>query len=473
MSRTISHGANLLRNVSSTLAGTGITAIIGITTFGLLARNLGAPGLGAYRTVLTLLLFAGIAFDLGIYAITLREISQPNVDAGRILGNATVLRVAATACGVLILTALLTISRYGAVIRHGVLIAGVGWVGYQLNELMRSVFQSRLKQYFGAIAEITGGLVTLALVVVLAFHHAGTDAMLAATAAGFVCSATVACYFASRLVPFRLRVEWSVWRAIVIAGLPVGGSMILLACQMRSDIFMLSLLRTPAEVGLYDGPAKLYEFAFLAPFLVGGLVMPFFVRDLASAQGSLAPRLNSAVGISFILSGIVFAVLFVEGEPIIVLLAGSAFAKSATPLRILGAAAAFAGVTSISRFAATALGQQQKMLRADMVGLATAVIANVILIPRYGFVGAAYGKLIADFVRATATITILRKQFTRALLASVAIAVCTTATLIALLDLARNHGMNWLIASIVVGALTLGGLLFVPRVRQDLSSLAA
>lgn len=473
MTRSISLGANLLRNIGSALAGTLATTLIGIVTFGVLARSLGAEGLGQYRTVLTLVLFAGVAVDFGIYSITLREISRPNAEQGRILGAAAALRICGLAFAVLLLTAIVTIAGYEPTIRYGVFVAGVGWIGYQLNDLMRAVFQFKLKQHLGAIAETAGALATLLLVVGLATVHAGTDEMLAATAAGLFCTAALAWYFAFRLVRFRPRFEWSSWRGLIVSGLPVAGSAVLMTIQLRVDVLLLSVMRTPTDVGLYDGPAKLYEFAALAPHLMGGLMLPLFVRDLASPSGSLEPRLNAAVGISFIFSAIVFAVLFVHAEPIVVLLAGSQFAVSAAALRILGAAAAFTGIASVMRFAGTALDQQGKMLRADLIGVCTAVLVHAILIPRYGFIGAAIGKLTGDTVRALAALVLLRRQFTRTLFAAAGIAATAAAGLTGLLQLAQQYGVHWLIASTVGGTLACGGLFLVPRVRAYLRLLAA
>src|SRR5262249_13658455 len=159
----------------------------------------------------------------------------------------------------------------------GVMVAGIGWVALQVSELLRAVFQLKLAQPRGALAEVMGAIATLLLVVAIASVHGGTNSMLAATAAGFCCTAAVSWRFASRLLSFRLRFDWPVWRGCIIAGLPIAGSLILQTVQLRVDVLFLALMRTPAELGLYDAPLKLYELLFAVPYLFGGLMLPLYV----------------------------------------------------------------------------------------------------------------------------------------------------------------------------------------------------
>jgi len=269
----------------------------------------------------------------------------------------------------------------------------------------------------------------------------------------------------------RPRLEWSVWRSLILAGLPMAGSVILLNIQLRADVLLLSIIRDAREVGLYDAPVKLYEFVFVIPYLFGGLMMPLFVRDLDSGRGSFAPRLSAVIGLGLIFSTLVFAVFNVYAEEIVVLIAGSAFAASAEPLQILAVAVMFAGISAIVRFAAVALDQQARMLRADIIGACAAILAHCLLIPRYGVMGAAVGKLCGDVVTAAAALALFRHQFRKSVFGSALAAVISGAGLIAALSFADNNGMHWLIACAVCLLLVTGLLLLVPRIREDLRCL--
>jgi stage V sporulation protein B len=419
-----------------------------------------------------MLLFAGVVFDFGLYSIALREMSQRTGTESRVLGNVVALRTVATVIAVLLLYALLSLTEYGDTIRVGVLVAGVGWVGYQLNDMLRAVFQEKLVKHRGAIAEIAGASLALLLIAVLAYYHADTVAMLAATAIGLLCTVTLAWRYANQLVPFHPRFDWPVWRKLIVAGLPIAGSVILLNVQLRVDVLLLSVIRDARQVGLYDAPVKLYELLFVIPYLFGGMMMPLFVRDLNSGKSSLAPRLGAAIGASVMIAALAFAVILVHAKAVVTLLAGPEFADAATPLRILAGSALFAGISAILRFAATALHQPGRMLRVDVIGVSAAIIAHAILIPRYGIVGAALGKLCGDVVTSVAGIIVLRRQFTVAMLGTGPLALLAAAALIGSLTAASALGMHWMIGSALGTALIGGALILVPHVRRILKNLS-
>ena len=449
-------------------------ALIGEVTFGVLARSIGASGLGEYRTVLTMLLFAGVVFDFGLYSITLREISRGSGDESRILGNAAAIRIVATVCAVLALMLVLLLTDYDAGVRYGVIIAGGGWVGYQLNDLLRAVFQLKLAKHLGAMAEIAGALLALVLVSAFAALGAGTTAMLGATAAGFICMAVLASYFANQLLPFRLKFDLQVWRMLIVAGLPVAGSVLLLNVQLRADVLLLSLFQNARQVGLYDAPLKLYDLWFGGPYLFGGMMMPLFMRDRGTdGCGSFGSRLGATISASVIISSLAFAVMFVHAQSVVTILAGADFVDAATPLRILSAAALFAGISAILRFAATALHVPGKMLRADVGGVCVALAVHIMLIPSYGIIGAAIGKLCGDIVTSCSGLVMLRKQFSRGLLNSLGLAAVAGVGLFAALYIAEHSGMPWLIAVAICVPAIGYGLYLVPHVRQELRSLTA
>lgn len=461
-----------MRSLGSAAASKLGTALCGVVTFGFLARALGARGLGEYRTVLTLLLFAGAVFDFGLYPLTLREIAQPEADRARILGSAVGLRLVSMCVAIALLAGVVWLAGFDSIICTGVLIAGFGWVCLQLHEMLKAVFQFRMAQHRSAVAEMAGATLSLLLIIALTGFGVGAAGMLAATGTGFCLTGGLAWYYARQLVPFRPRFELSIWRHFIVTCGPFAVSAVLLIIRLRVDLLLLSVLRPPAEVGLYDAPVKLYELLLSLASILGGLMTPAFIQDLCAGR-TLARRLNAGIAATAIFSALSFAVLFECAEPIVTLLAGSNFTEAARPLRIVAAAAGLAGLTSILRFAAIALNQQATMTRADLAGVGLALVAHLILIPRFGLMGAAVGRLVGDVVTLTVAAWSLRANLRPGVFGFVSIGILAGLFLIAGLEFTAQMRMPWFAALVLCGPVVLGCVLLVPRVRSELTLLIA
>lgn len=385
----------LTANMLAVTLGKAATVAFGLLAIALLTRHLGPTGYGYYRTVLTYAAFASILADLGLYMIVLREISNERFEAPRVLGNALLLRLVSTG-GVLLAGAFVALALpYDPVVRQGIFLGGLIYIAIQGSELLVTIFQKTLKQGRAAAAEALGGLTTLALVWVLAHLGAGMLAMLAATAGGSGLTFALSWYLGRRLIPFRPCLEPAVWRYLVVAGLPLAGSHVIGLAILRGDTLLLSLLQPAAEVGLYGVPSKIFEIAVTLAFLFGGLMMPLLVAargDDAGFAGLLAHACNTMAmfGIGTVVALAVFA------EEIVVLVAGAEFAAAAPALVVLAFAAAVTAVSLMLRFAVIAVEQPGRVLQADGLGLVVAAVAYLTLIPRFSFMGAAVGTLLAE-----------------------------------------------------------------------------
>lgn len=461
-----------MRSLGSAAASKLGSALCGVVTFGFLARVLGARGLGEYRTVLTLLLFAGALFDFGLYPLTLREISQPEADRSRILGSAVGLRLVSMCVAIALLAVVVSLAGFDATVCTGVLVAGGGWVCIQLHEMLKAVFQFKMAQHRSAVAEMSGVTLSLLLIIGLAGFGVGAAGMLAATATGFCLTGGLAWYYARQLVPFRPRFDLTIWRHFVVTCMPFAVSAILLIIRLRVDLLLLSVLRPAAEVGLYDAPVKLYELLLSLASILGGLMTPALIRDLR-AENTLTRRLSAGVAATAIFAALAFAVLFECAEPIVTLLAGSNFTQAAQPLRVIAAAAGLAGLTSILRFGAIALNQQARMTRADLAGVGLALLAYLILIPKFGLMGAAFGRLVGDVVTLAVATWSLRAHLRPAVLGFVSIAILAGLCLIASLEFTEQMRVPWFAALVLCGPVVLGCVLLLPRVRSQLTLLIA
>lgn len=471
-------GIRMAGNMAAAVAGKAAATILGLFTFVVLARELGAAGLGEYRIMLTVVTLAALAGDFGLYTVTLRELARQQDSQDRIVGSALTCRLFLTSVAVGATVTVAWLAGLPTLYRYGLLVAGAGWIAFKGRQFLLGVFQEKLHQQYAALAETAGAVTSLAAVLVSAALDAGPVGMLGATALGFAAGFAVSLVFARRLVAFRLRFDAAHWKRLMWTGLPIAGSTALILVHLRADVLLLALFRSPSEVGIYDVGVKLYEVSTAVAYLFGGLLMPLFARDLRDDAERFAGRLGGALsaGAAAATGGMVLLLFF--AEPACVLVGGEEFRAAAAPLRVLAVAIAVGILSYVLRFAALAGGRESGLLRVDLMAVLAGLLVHVLLIPEWSYTGAAIGKLVTEVLMFSgmAWLVVNDRVLTVAWEAAGPLAGAA-ATMVGTLWLLGDSGLPvsapWPLAALIGVTAYIVLLFLVPGLRRSMKALTA
>ncbi len=461
----------LMTNMAAVATAKATAAVAGLLTIMVLTRHLGPEDFGYYRTALTYAAFTSVLADLGIYLVALREMSRPGADAARVIGNSLLLRVSSTAAVLLIASLIAFLLPYEPVVKRGIFLAALLYTCIQGSEFLVAVFQRAQRQGGNAIAEICGVIVTLIGVWSLAMLDAGVLAMLAAALGGAAVTFLLSWRLAYRLIPFRPRFEPALWQRYFVAGLPIAGSHILGMAMLRGDTVMLSLIRPAHDVGLYGVPTKMFELTTSLPYVFAGLMMPMLTAAAgAASRGDFNRLLSHALNAMVVFGVGAIVALSVFAPQILELVAGTEFAAGAPALVILSFAAALTALSIMMRFALIAIDRPREVLYADAFAFVLAFAAYLILIPRFSFVGAAAGTVIAEASVLAGMLWGLKRagerlpQWNGAAKAVFAGAVAAAA----MWTLARVAAVPWVAALVIGGAVYAGAIALTGAVPREL-----
>jgi len=163
---------------------------------------------------------------------------------------------------------------------------------------------------------------------------------------------------------------------------------------LRIDIVLLERMRGVEEAGIYAVAARLSEVWYMVPVALMGALFPVLWSrrsDAAAYSRSLQGSLDALVAMSLTLAVLVQFI----GGPLVELLFGARFAASAPVLQIH----IWAGVFIFMRALLSRWLLAEDLLRFSLVthvtGAVMNVVLNLLLIPRYGAVGAAIATVIA------------------------------------------------------------------------------
>ncbi len=199
--------------------------------------------------------------------------------------------------------------------------------------------------------------------------------------------------------------------AVLLPGF--GAVSLLSALEYQIDVILLSLLRSPAEVGIYSSAATIMYIAALAPQAYRAAIFPEFVRlrerprELAQAVRRAVSRMTG-LGLALGLAGALLA------PHVIPLIFGEKFALAVPVIRVLIWNIVFmcANVPLVRYLMAT--GRERDVWRALLTSALLNTAANLLLIPPYGALGAAVARLASSAVFTAIVGVLARRQAQRA-----------------------------------------------------------
>lgn len=383
-------------NMSILMLGKLVTALLGLATVVLLTRHLGTTGYGYYRTVLAYLSFVTILTHFDLTLIVLRDISQKEGEQQSIIGNALSMRLMVTAGTLVFAAAIAFLFPYNVIVHQGILIGILSYTAVSGHRLLLAVFQQKLLQWPVVLAEVAGATVMFAGIWLLAHLNAGVLAAVGTLVTGDVVTFGLSWLLARRLVAFRLQFNWQEWRRLAVMVLPLAGAEILSLIHYRADALLLSLLQPAADVGFYGIAYKLFETLSQTPFIFAGLMMPFLTQHALRDDEQFHRYLSAAIDV-LILSAIgVVAVMLTFAQEIVIIAGGRDFLPAASAMRVLSLTFAILSLSTICKYAVTALDRQQVMLWGQGAAAVVGLTAYLLLIPSYSYVGAAWGTVLAQ-----------------------------------------------------------------------------
>lgn len=393
------------------IVGKVITTLISLVLVASLTRHLGVSGYGEYTTIFAYIAFFGVFADFGFFWIFVREIAKPSADIDKATSNILTLR---TVVGIIVfgLGALvgLFVPQYAG-FHAGIAIVALASLFQAMNSTYVGVFQNKLRMDKSAITDVIGRVIILGLTLYLIKMNYGLNSILWAYAAGNIVNFFASAYFGKIYVHFRPAFDFVYWRELFWEALPMGIILILGLISFKIDSVMLSLMRTSTDIGIYGPPYKVLEIFLLLPSIFLGNIFPIIVRYIHENDA----RLNSVLQKSFefltILAWPLAVGTIFTATRIIRIVAGQEFvtahtigpvfglpATSPTALQILVCAVGISFIANIFGYLVIALGKQSKMIGPYICFVVFNVVMNLILIPHYSYIGAAFVTFLTELL---------------------------------------------------------------------------
>jgi O-antigen/teichoic acid export membrane protein len=424
--------ARAAADVAIQVLGRALNLVPGIVVIVLLTRALGDDGFGSWSTALAIVQIATPFGDFGLEQVAVRKASAAREEERHWIGALITLRLA-FALPVAIVTAVvqLVVADNSEMAATGLLLTGTLLLAPL--SMTRVAFQTRVRNDLTILVLTVNSILWTAAVVAIAASDGGMVWFAAAFLGSAVASVGVGVWLGSRLSRPRLRGSRRLWRELARIGVPIGVAGLVVTAYVKLDQVMLFALASAEDAGLYGA---VYRFLDQAQFLPAALMTTLFPIMASSWPGD--PERVRRIGrlIADYLAIVSLPALgftLVASEPVVRLLFGEDFLRAADALPILMGAFVVICFGYLAGNLVVVLELQRIFLRNALVALAFNVVLNLILIPPYGFVAAAWVTLATEVLVTALTLGAvlrrleLRLRLRRMLLATVAAALMTAA----------------------------------------------
>jgi PST family polysaccharide transporter len=398
----------VLRNTSWHVADRLLRMGVGFLVGVWVARYLGPDRFGELSYALALAGLLGSAATLGTDSVVVRDLVQEPDGEPELMATALVLRAAgAVASFLLVAVVAMVLPAARTSVRLLVVLAGAALL-FKPIDLVDLWFQSRTDSGPPIAARGAAFLLVVALKVALILGGASVVAFGACEPITAALSAAFMAYVFRRR---GRRVHWShaswpVAKRLLGASWPLLISGVAILVYMRIDQVMLESMLGPqgsSAVGLYSVALRLSEVWYFVPMAITASVFPKLLEARRASEDLYRSRLFRLFSLMSALALAVAVPMTFLSSTVIRVVFGSRYAGAGPILavHIWTTIFVFWGVVAESWYLAE--GLTRLSLYRTTVAAVLNVCLNLVLIPRYGGVGAATATLVAMGISAWAS----------------------------------------------------------------------
>jgi O-antigen/teichoic acid export membrane protein len=385
------------RDVLVQVAARVLNLALGVVVTILVVRTLGDSGYGQWMTILTTFQLVGFFTSLGLESVTVREAVADPEHAGDWVGALVVTRMALTLPVMLVGVGVLAlIQESNAMLLAGLILLIEFPLG--VGSSLAVVHQLHVRNTWPMIILTVNSVLWGISVLVIYLAGGGLVAMATAMTLVTVVTATMQAFAALKLMRFRLRPSRAAIIQLVRVGAPLGVAGLLVNAYARIDQVIVFEQAGSQAAGYYGAVYRVMEQAHFIPVSVLTTLAPIITALYISDRARMLRILTLAA--EFLAIGSLGALGFaaVAAEPLMRLFFGEEFVPAAPALPVLGGAFVFICYGYLTGNLLLILGIQKKQIVVGLAGLVVNVIGNLILVPRYGFEGAAWMTLVTEVV---------------------------------------------------------------------------
>lgn len=364
-----------------------------------LARTLGVADFGLLIAALAYFSILSSVADFGFNRFLIREVASGQSKINDLLWNILMLRITLTSVFFAVFAVILYLLDPDKIRVSLVLLAGLAILPQSIAFTFDAVFAATRKLQFSAVSLLIAVLSTALAGWYLVNRGFGPFGAINALIIGQVIYAAALIIFLLKSQQFVFsKVHFNAIKKIVRGTLPYGLLSILGLLYFRLDAILLSYLKGNFETGIYGAAYKFLEAVVFIPHAFSMALFPVLSKLHDSSVKDINKLYFKALKIMLVLGVLVLlGYIFILPEIIRIVLPGYLPSIEAIKILSLSIPFMFIHVPAVSVLLSTDK-YLKSVLVLSVLALTLNIVANLIFIPRFGYMAAAWVTVVSEII---------------------------------------------------------------------------
>ena len=390
-------------NASFLSVGAAISQAISLVGMIFVTRLLGPEKYGVYNIVGAFVgMFTVFTFS-GLNKVVLRDSARNLREMGRILESSIGLRNLFSFLAMLICLVACQFVGYDAQVRIYISVFALNLLLSGIRESLNVIYQASEKMEYIAIFSVLRTILMVCLSITVLLLGQGIMSLILVQLFSMVAMLIVNFWVSRKVVAFRFFSKPRFDRALLSQGVTFSFIQFFNTLSTRVDLFMLSFMATPAEVGIYALAYKIIQRVNLLRNYVSMSFFPVLTKRFDHGRVRWRTFLFKVGTLSLPII-VIATVIAYFAEPIVVILFGSEYIQSVSILRVLIVYVVMNFVIIPFGLALQTTHNEKISLWASIVQGLLNIVCNLVFFRYFGLIGIAYSTLLTFSVKFIITV---------------------------------------------------------------------
>lgn len=399
----------ILKQTSWLILAQVLTKVIGFFYTIFLAKSLGVSDFGLLSFVLAQFSLTAAVADFGFNRYLVREIAQDKSKITGLFCSISLLRLTIGSMVFALFAVVLYFLDPDKLRVHLTALTILAILPQALAQTIDGIFVGLQKLSYSALGLLATSLFTAIFGITLVSLGFGSTGAVVGLITGQIIYYLLLLFYLKKLkIPLVCRISDPLFKKVIYGSLPYGILTILGIIYFRADIFLLTYLKGNFDTGIYSAGYKFLEVSILIPSSLGTVFFPL-LANLESRK--ILKQLRKTILLTLVLS-IIIALAYITLLPIAVKLFLTQYTQSIGVVKILALSIPFFFINALQ--SALLLSQRRflnSLIIISVLVISLNIILNLILIPKFTYLGAAWVTVITEFLVSLIFFIIIKKNF--------------------------------------------------------------